>query len=502
MLLPERLEGAVFGHLVGDALGVPYEFQRAESIGDVTWHGGGSHRQPPGTWSDDGALMLALLDSLLGAGFDPADQARRALDWQDGGKYAPGGTVFDIGNATAAALSRLRGGIAPDEAGAVDALGNGSLMRILGLPLVLREVDEAELVARAAQASRVTHGSAEAQIACALYALVVRRLLVGEEDREAVLVGARRALREALSARGLPGSKVASSPEAAVGALDAFDRWTGRAGGGRVVDSFWSAWDAFAGQPDYRSTVVSAVRYGNDTDTTAAIAGGLAGVHWGMDAIPSDWLRGLRDRSIPRVIVDRLIETDTSQWDGKPWETSHGEPLRVDFMDLAGTDLGARGGAAGMSFLPGKRYVGYYSGPHWRDLDTDAASLRQQGIDVLLLLVEDKELRRCRATAVVEVLGEHGIEVLRFPIVDPLIPADGLAYRALLARLIERVRAGEKLGIACRGGLDRTGMTAACLLREAGLDAGDAIDRVHRARQRTLTMPPQLTYVRDWPPTS
>ena len=63
MLLPERLSGGVYGHLVGDALGVPYEFVPAGHIDDVTWRGGGAHGQPPGTWSDDGALMLALLDS-------------------------------------------------------------------------------------------------------------------------------------------------------------------------------------------------------------------------------------------------------------------------------------------------------------------------------------------------------------------------------------------------------------------------------------------------------
>jgi protein-tyrosine phosphatase len=266
------------------------------------------------------------------------------------------------------------------------------------------------------------------------------------------------------------------------------------------VDSFWSAWDAFAGAADYPAAVISAVRYGNDTDTTAAIAGGLAGVYWGIEGIPDEWIRGLRDRHIPRAIVDRLIETDTSEWSGTPWRTSHAHPLRVDLVDLSGTDLAARGGAIGMTFLPGKRYLGYYSGPHWRDLDSDAASLRQQGIDVLLLLVEDKELRRCRAAAVVEVLADHGIEVLRFPIVDPEIPADGPAYRASLARLIERVRAGEKLAIACRGGLDRSGMTCACLLREAGVGADEAIDRVHLARDRTLTLPPQLAFVRAWPP--
>jgi protein-tyrosine phosphatase len=169
-------------------------------------------------------------------------------------------------------------------------------------------------------------------------------------------------------------------------------------------------------------------------------------------------------------------------------------------MDLADTDLAAHGGAVGMTCLPGKRYLGYYSGPHWRDLDSDAASLREQGIDVLLLLVEDHELRRCRATAVGEVLPAHGVELMRFPLVDLEVPHDGRAYRRMLSGLVSRVRAGSTVAIACRGGLDRAGMTAACLLREAGLGADDAILRVHEARRHTLTLPPQIKYVRDWPP--
>ena len=499
MLLPERLEGAVYGHLCGDALGVPYEFLPADRIGEVEWKGGGSHGQPPGTWSDDGALMLALLDSLLAAGFDTADQGRRALAWRDEGAYAPGGVVFDVGISTTAALHELRSGTPAEAAGAIEAKGNGSLMRILPLPLVFREVPDPELLEMAFRASRVTHGSAEAQLACGLYALIVRRLLEGDEDRATILSQARAGLRGHLRARGLMDSKEAPSPAQALAELDAFEAWSDRGGSGRVVDSFWSAWDAFTAASDYVSAVTAAVRYGDDTDTTAAIAGGLAGVAFGIEAVPSAWRRGLRDRPIAQALVDRLVETDRSEWDGTPWRTSHQNALRVDFMDLSGTDLADGAGRAGMTFLPGKRYLGYYSGPHWRDLDSDAASLREQGVDVLLLLVEDKELRRCRATHVAEVLPEHGVQLIRHPVRDPQPPSDDAAYRRTIAGLVERVRQGATVTVACRGGLDRAGMTAACLLREAGLGADEAIDRVHAARAHTLTMPEQLRYVKAWP---
>jgi hypothetical protein len=246
--------------------------------------------------------------------------------------------------------------------------------------------------------------------------------------------------------------------------------------------------------------VERAVRFGNDTDTTAAIAGGLAGLYWGIRGIPSAWQRGLRDRHIPQELSDRLVETDDSEWDGTPWKTSRLSPLRVDEVDLSGTDLGLAGGSVGMTFLPGKRYMGYYTGPHWRDLDTDAARLQGLGIDRLVLLVEDKELERCQVTDIGDVLPAHGVALQRLSLVDLEVPCEGQAYRAAIVDLVNLVRTGSHLAVACRGGLDRTGMTAACLLREAGLDAGTAIERVHAARQHTLTLPQQLRYVKDWPP--
>ena len=63
---------------------------------------------------------------------------------------------------------------------------------------------------------------------------------------------------------------------------------------GYVVDCFWSAWDAFRSSDSYEETIVRAIRYGNDTDTTAAVAGGLAGACWGVEGIPSKWLAGMR----------------------------------------------------------------------------------------------------------------------------------------------------------------------------------------------------------------
>ncbi len=96
----------------------------------MAW-GAPTPRAKPGTWSDDGSLTLALLDSLSSVGFDTADQARRFLAWADAGAYTPHGEgKFDIGYATAAAFARLGRGVPAEEAGAdPDSQGNGKLMK-------------------------------------------------------------------------------------------------------------------------------------------------------------------------------------------------------------------------------------------------------------------------------------------------------------------------------------------------------------------------------------
>src|SRR5207248_7052146 len=145
--MTDRLAGGIWGHLVGDALGVPYEFTPPALIREVCWGHSGSHHQPPGTWSDDGGLMLALLDSLLSAGFDLADQAQRALRWLEGPDYKPG-AVFDVGNTTKSALDRLKSGTPPEQAGGRDEQdnGNGSLMRILPVALVGHDLEPERLI--------------------------------------------------------------------------------------------------------------------------------------------------------------------------------------------------------------------------------------------------------------------------------------------------------------------------------------------------------------------
>ncbi|MFI5042473.1 MAG: ADP-ribosylglycohydrolase family protein [Acidimicrobiales bacterium] len=307
--LPERLAGAVWGHLVGDAVGVPYEFHTPDTIGAVVFGARGSHHQPAGTWSDDGALMLASLDSLLrprgprDQRFDPTDQGARFLAWADRRACTPDGDgPFDVGGATGAALDRLRRGTPAELAGGTDDHdnGNGSLMRILPLALVERDVSDDVLVDHARRSSSITHGHPISQTTCALYSLVARRLLEGSEPA-AALDDATSTLRQ-VHTDGI-------DPDTWDRALDAIEGWRTRAGRTYVIDAFWSAWDAFAEADSYPEAIERAIRYGNDTDTTACIAGGLAGIRWGIEGIPQAWLAGMRGQAIVEPLVAALVAT-------------------------------------------------------------------------------------------------------------------------------------------------------------------------------------------------
>jgi ADP-ribosyl-[dinitrogen reductase] hydrolase len=120
MTLEVRIRGGIYGLLIGDALGVPYEFHEPEDLSpghkiefDPPREFSRAHASvKPGTWSDDGAQALCLLASLLERGwFDAEDFARRIARWYDEGYMVVGGHVFDVGVTTGLAIRVIKAGV-------------------------------------------------------------------------------------------------------------------------------------------------------------------------------------------------------------------------------------------------------------------------------------------------------------------------------------------------------------------------------------------------------
>lgn len=301
----ERVEGGLLGLLVGDALGVPYEFHQPQALpplGQIELAPPAGFQRahqgvPPGTWSDDGAQALALLASLLDQGrFDAADFGRRLVAWYERGELAVDRHVFDVGIQTAQAIRSLQAGVPAAQAGpsGEQANGNGALMRVLPLALWHRG-DDAALVADAQAQSSVTHGHARSRACCALYCLWARRVLDAAAEPWAEAVAALRAIYPP------------DAPERAE--LDQHirpDEPPHGHGSGYVVDCLHSARLALAAGP-YEHVVKAAVGLGHDTDTTACVAGGIAGLRDGVRAIPERWLVALRGQALLAPLRDRLL---------------------------------------------------------------------------------------------------------------------------------------------------------------------------------------------------
>lgn len=289
---------SIMGALVGDAYGVPYEFKIRPTTSRVMV-GGGSHGQPAGTWSDDGAMLLATLDTLATHNHPVyADMARNFVAWRSRGEYAAAGVVFDIGGATSQAIRKLASGKNPTQCGGrhEHSQGNGSLMRILPLSLWAANLDEWSRWHYAERVSSLTHAHPHCVVACALYGEIVHHMLQSDTTASVAL-------------RYVQEMQPDNVRQYLGGTLGPFKRFLSRefirtpaqeiSGSGWVVDCLEAAVWAAARANSYETGIRAAVELGRDTDTTACVAGGLLGLQFSKyvgRGIPKAWSDTMRER--------------------------------------------------------------------------------------------------------------------------------------------------------------------------------------------------------------
>ncbi|MBE2318650.1 ADP-ribosylglycohydrolase family protein [Solirubrobacter sp. CPCC 204708] len=289
-----RFRGSLLGLAVGDAVGTTVEFSPPGSFPPVTdMVGGGPFELPVGAWTDDTSMALCLAESVLEtAGFDPVDQLQRYVRWWREGHWSSTGTCFDIGRATRQALQRFRktGEPFPGDA-ARDAAGNGPLMKLAPIPMAwAHDLDTA--VRFAGDSARTTHGAPEAVDATRHFALLLVEALNGA------------AKEDVLRRRELPDLHPKVAAVAAGSFLDKAPPEI--RGNGYIVLALEAALWAVASTDDYESCVLAAVNLGDDADTTAAIAGQLAGALYGLEGIPARWLERVHLRDELLGFADRL----------------------------------------------------------------------------------------------------------------------------------------------------------------------------------------------------
>ena len=314
------IKSGIMGQIVGDALGLPVQFRPREDrdLDPVTdMRGYGAFDMPPGSWSDDSSLILATIDGLaaslkkeerlenlsLNEIIDYEIIMKNFSRWLNKGEFTPYGFAYDVGGATMDGIRRYDRGTEPTLSGGIDERdnGNGSLMRILPIALFIHYLsqkysfDEEDEMEAVHNLSSLTHRHRRSQMACGIYVNIALEFLENHDSTLSL---------EELIANGINKSKEYYCNDASFeNQLHHFDRVFSLniqnlprdeiKSGGYCISSLEASIWCILNNENYRDTILEAVNLGYDTDTTACIVGGLAGIYYGYEDIPDDWINQL-----------------------------------------------------------------------------------------------------------------------------------------------------------------------------------------------------------------
>jgi len=263
----DQAKGMLVGLAVGDALGTTLEFSRPspDDVMHTEMTGGGPFGLPPGVWTDDTSLAVAMGTSLLARNaFDPSDMICEFINWRRNGAHSPMDKCFDIGTTTSTALNRAGDWHYPYQGTTEgNASGNGGIMRMAPI-VIFNHMSYENAMVDSVRASMITHGNED----CVRYAQAMSAVLWhGRLDD--VYGGDMQIPTKYNDMTGNPYS------------------------GGYVAETFSAACYAVRNSDNFEQAVTAAVNYRFDADTTGAVCGQIAGAIYGMSNIPERWLEAV-----------------------------------------------------------------------------------------------------------------------------------------------------------------------------------------------------------------
>lgn len=285
----------LLGLAIGDALGVPVEFLsrkqvRANPVTDMS--GWGTHDQPPGTWSDDSSLAFCLAEALV-EGYNLHAIAQKFIRWKFEAYWTARNEVFDIGITTSNAIEQLARAVPPEEAGgkSESSNGNGSLMRIAPLVFYLKDKPIADRFAITRNVSALTHGHIRSVIACFYFVEYLRKILEGNRPLSAYHA-LQIEMTDFLNSMQIDALEIQHFNRLLQGEIYKLKEEEIYSSGYVVHTLEASIWCLLTTE-NFVDAVLKAVNLGDDTDTTGAVTGAIAGLWYGLDDIPSTWLNKL-----------------------------------------------------------------------------------------------------------------------------------------------------------------------------------------------------------------
>ena len=308
--LPKNtVRDALLGFAIGDAYGVPYEFlSRVEiarlELGDMVGRDTSPAFEsrwidmiPAGAWSDDTSMLIAAMDGIIAeeGHIVDTDIMDRFVAWWDEGQFCSLDFPFGLGGNVSKALVKYRCDFPPEQCGGTGFMdnGNGALMRILPFSLyaIGRSLDFNEMLHVVHEGSALTHAHEISKVCCVLYTVFLKGCITTGDVAIALRQMQEVEWAKHYSKGTLEAVKVVLDPDFPNIPISQI------AETGYVVDSLEAALYSILHSYDYRTAIQTAVRLGYDTDTNAGITGSLAGILYGIDSIPHEWLSVLKRRS-------------------------------------------------------------------------------------------------------------------------------------------------------------------------------------------------------------
>ena len=290
---------AIMGVAVGDAVGVPYEFSSRQDMQEnpaTDMTGYGTYNQPHGTWSDDSSLTFCLAESLV-KGYNLEEISKKFIQWKDEAYWTARNEVFDIGITTSKSILRLKRLINENKIeelnhqkgkGGSDENGNGSLMRIIPLLFYIKGKSIHEQFEIIWEVSALTHRHIRAAMSCLIYLKIGEYILNGMDKKGAYHQSRKDIgnfwddikfpMDERKHFNKLIQNDITKTSEDEL------------LSGGYVIEVLESSIWFFLKKGNYRDAIIGIINLGHDTDTSAAITGGLAGLYYGVYGIPSYWV--------------------------------------------------------------------------------------------------------------------------------------------------------------------------------------------------------------------
>ncbi|MEI0619438.1 ADP-ribosylglycohydrolase family protein [Brachyspira pilosicoli] len=313
MSLENKLKSAILGLAVGDALGVPYEFISRDIIKKNPCKdmiGYGTHNKKAGTWSDDTSLTLCLLDNLNNKNINYNDIMNSFVLWYDNGKYTADGHIFDIGITTSDAINNYKSGKNPIKCGLSDEYsnGNGSLMRILPIAFYIKKYfnsqlfENSEVINIIYNVSSLTHSHKRSLIACIIYTAIALNLINDMNIEKSINKALKDSFDYYKNEKELNNYKrIFDSDFKKINDVKIESS-------GYVVHTLEASIWILLNTSNYEDAVLKSVNFGDDTDTTAAVTGGLAGLYYGIDNIPSKWIDILVNKELIINICNKFFD--------------------------------------------------------------------------------------------------------------------------------------------------------------------------------------------------